>query len=406
MHKVFLSILIVTCWILPTSSQVNFEKGYYINNQNERIECLIKNNASRNSPTNFWYKSSESGDEIKMFIRDVREFEIYNKLKFLRVSTNIDQSSQSVNKLDKNWEPIFENKTVFVKSIIEGDGSLYSYVNGNRELFFFSIGSSDIKQLIYKRYLKERKNLRENNTFRKQLLENLLCPDFNFEKIQLVDYSKKSLKKIFNEYNICKGHESTITDKQLGKTKFNLALRPRWNSSDTTTPNPVFESADLTMDKKQGFGLGIETEIILPINRNKWSIIAEAAYQEYNSQKSYETNNISGGITNVKITYSSIEVPLGVRYYIFLNKDIKLFLNTAYIFDFTLDNEIEFKRNDGTLIREFRFKTNGSLSGGIGLNYLNKFSLELRNSTISNRAINYSDSHFNSISIIFGYNFL
>lgn len=406
MNKLFFSILMITCWILPTCAQVNFEKGYYINNLNERIEGFIQNNAARTNPTYLWYKSSQNGDDIKLSINDVKQFEIYNYTKFIRVSTKIDQSNQSINTIDKSWKPKLENKTVFVKSIIEGKASLYSHTNSTRELFFFSKDSSEIKQLIFKRYLKDKNNLGENNTFRKQLLKNLTCPTFNFEKMQMVTYSKKSLKGIIKEYNTCIGHESVIFDKPIGKTKLRLTLRPRWNSSSTTTPIPVFPSANLTMNKKQSFGLGIETELILPINRNKWSLIAEAVYQKYNSQNSFENNNISGGIVNAKLTYSSIELPLGFRHYIFLNEDSKLFINTTYIFDFTLENEIEFTRNDGSIIRDSRFTTLGSLSAGIGYKYLDKLSLELRNLTISNRSINYSNSEFNSISIIFGYTFL
>lgn len=157
------------------------------------------------------------------------------------------------------------------------------------------------------------------------------------------------------------------------------------------------------MDSKLGFGLGIETEVILPFNKNKWSIIAELAYQNYQGENSFENNNISGGIVNSKINYSSIEVPFGFRHYMFLSENSKLFINTTYIFDFTLNNEYEFTRADETVLRSGEFGTLGSLSGGIGYKYHDKFSLELRLLMISNRALLFSDSEFDSLSIIFGY---
>ena len=405
MKRLLLCFLTITCWSVISRAQVKFENGHYINNLNQRIEGLIRNNAARNNPTNLWFKPSESNKEIKLSIEKVKEFEIYNNTKFIRVTVDLDQSSQSVNTLDNSWQPIFEKKTVFVKSLVEGQASLYSFINGNRELFFLSTDSSRIEQLVYKRYLKGRNNFGENNTFRKQLLDKLKCPDFTFKKMQQVVYSNSSLEKIIKKYNTCVGQEFLTFEKKQGKTKFNLSLRPRMNYSSTTTPNPVFTSANLSMDKKLGFGIGLETELVLPINKNKWSIIAEVVYQKFNSQNSFNTNNVSGGIVNTNLDYSSIEVPFGFRHYLFLNQKSKLFINTAYIFDFTLNNELEFTREDGSIIRSSSFSTLGSLSAGVGFKYLNKFSLELRNLTISNRAINYSNSEFNSFSIIFGYTF-
>lgn len=78
-------------------------------------------------------------------------------------------------------------------------------------------------------------------------------------------------------------------------------------------------------------------------------------------------------------------------------------LSEALLILINLVNEFEFSRGDGTVLRFGEFGTLGSLSGGIGYKYLDKFSLELRLLTISNRAILFSDSEFDGLSIIFGY---
>jgi len=400
--KIILNFFLLLIFSISSYAQVDFEYGYYINNQGKKIEGFVKNYDQRTNPVKITFKKSEN-DAAKQFSLDVvKEFAIYNKRKFIRQTLNIDQSSQKINTLEKNREPAFKKNTVFLEVLIEGKSSLFSYRNASYTLFFFASNNSEIKQLVYKRYLSEKNKLRYNDTFRKQLLDHLKCADFNFEKMENLEYVRKDLMGVFTEHNLCVESDYLTFEENPRKTTFKMAIRPRINYSGSSTPNPIFVTTDLTMDKKLGVGLGVETEIILPFNRNKWSIIAEVAYQNYRAQNSFETNNISGGVVNTKIDYASIEMPLGFRYYMFLSKEIKLFINTAYIFDFTTKNLAEFKRADDSVINALEFKTLGSLSGGIGLKY-NKFSLELRHLTLANRAILYGDTKFNSTSLIMGY---
>jgi hypothetical protein len=46
------------------------------------------------------------------------------------------------------------------------------------------------------------------------------------------------------------------------------------NYSSTKTTGAPFESVNLTMDQKEGFGFGVEMEVALPFNKIKWSVIA------------------------------------------------------------------------------------------------------------------------------------
>jgi hypothetical protein len=54
MKKLFL-LIILTQISLNCYSQINFEKGYFYNNENKKIECLIKNNDWLNNPTQIKY---------------------------------------------------------------------------------------------------------------------------------------------------------------------------------------------------------------------------------------------------------------------------------------------------------------------------------------------------------------
>ena len=59
-------------------SQISFEKGYYINNSNQKVNCLIKNYDWKNNPIDFEYKILETDQEKKASLKSIKEFGIYN----------------------------------------------------------------------------------------------------------------------------------------------------------------------------------------------------------------------------------------------------------------------------------------------------------------------------------------
>ena len=47
-------------------AQISFEKGYFINNANQKTNCLIKNQDWKDNPTEFEYKLDENSESIKL----------------------------------------------------------------------------------------------------------------------------------------------------------------------------------------------------------------------------------------------------------------------------------------------------------------------------------------------------
>ena len=57
-----LFILLLTVLAVNSNAQVNFDKGYFIDNNGQKTECLIKNADRGNNPSSFEYKLSESSE--------------------------------------------------------------------------------------------------------------------------------------------------------------------------------------------------------------------------------------------------------------------------------------------------------------------------------------------------------
>jgi len=404
MMKKRILFLLITILSLNCYSQISFQKGYYIDNTNQKINCLIKNIDWKNNPTEFEYKLSENSESKKTTIKTIKEFGIDNISKYVRSSVNIDRSSENIKNLSNDKNPIFKKEDLFLKVLVEGKATLYQYIDRNLRRYFYNNENSNIEQLIFKSYITEN-NIGTNNRFRQQLFVDLKCPNYKTSKIENIEYKKNSLVRFFTEYNKCHNSELINFESEQKGDFFNLTIRPRLNSSSLTIQNSVSNSRDTDFENKIGFGFGLEAEFILPFNKNKWAIAIEPTYQSFKSQKTTNVNNISGGVLIANDYYSSVEFPVGLRNYFYLNKNSKIFINASYIFDLSSKSSIEFTRNDGSNLNSLEIETRNNLAMGIGYKQNDRYSLEIRYQT--NREIlgNYLswNSEYKTLSIIFGY---
>lgn len=98
--------------------------------------------------------------------------------------------------------------------------------------------------------------------------------------------------------------------------------------------------------------------------------------------------------------YKSIALPIGVRYYLFLNDNSKFFVNASHVWDFVFDSRVEFSYGSDLEIQSTR-----NLALGLGYKYMDKYSFELRYSFDKELMGNYTGfgSKKNVISLLAGY---
>ena len=178
-------------------SQISFEKGYYIDNSNQKTNCLIKNIDWKNNPTEFEYKLSENSESKKVTIKSIKEFGIDNFSKYIRSIVNIDRSSENINKLSNDRNPIFKEEELFLKVLVEGKANLYLFEDGSLRRYFFNKENTTIEQLVFKSYKTSNDKIGKNNRFKNQLWNNLKCPNFKITKVENLDYQKNDLIDFF-----------------------------------------------------------------------------------------------------------------------------------------------------------------------------------------------------------------
>ncbi|WP_298531117.1 hypothetical protein [uncultured Algibacter sp.] len=397
----YICVLITLIFVSsPIFSQVTFEEGYFIDNSGNKVDCFIKDRGLAHASSNLKYKDSLNGDVKTTGVKDLKEFGIYNVLKYIKANVKIEESSNLGT--ERNLQ--FKQEKLFLKVLVEGKANLYSYDGANGLRFFFSVNENEIEQLIFNSYETPEGKIKYNRFFRSQIWDNLKCDVITLSDIELVEYNKKDLVSVFLKYSNCKNYKPVSFENNSKKDWLNLSLKPRLsNNSFTIKHNDVLESYDF--GTKTNFELGLEVEFILPFNKNKWAFIVELNYNSFNSELE------ESGRFNIptKIDYQSLEVGLGVRHYFFLSKKSKLFINGFYVLDVPFNSKFiqDFSNTIfiNPFIREFDITNSTYFSCGIGYKYNNKYSIEFRLDTPSTDLFSTPEltSNYKGFSLILGY---
>lgn len=372
-------LIVIVVSLLLTShlaGQVRFEPGYFVDNSGVKTECLIRNYDWKNSPDQLEYKLLDVQDAQIRKIGEVKEFGVSNT-KYVRFTVEIDQSVDALVNISSNKDPEFKEETLFLTCLVEGCASLYQ--SPAHKKFFMKVDSTEIVQLISKKYLLDNR-VASNNAYKSQLYSNLSCSMITLEDCRNTRYTKSDLIKIINKYNDCKECSSITYQRIKSNETFNIKIKPGLRTSTLSKKNSENTTDNVDFGWNTKFCLGLEAEFVFPFNKNKWTFVIEPTYQAYNAKdpRPYHTNVVN---------YQSLEIPVGLRYYMFLGDQSKLFLSTSFVvFD------LPFNSNLGAL--EINSTRNFIL--GFGYNFHNRISGELRYSLprgLLNRYVFYSTSY-------------
>lgn len=377
-------------------SQMSFEKGYFIKNSDEKVECFIKNKDLLYNPKNFTYKLTPSSEEVTLTIEDVKLFEIYDIVKYESHDVKIDRSSELLNQVSNSKKVEFNSERLFLKVLIEGEASLYQYSESNFLRFFFKKNTSEVEQLVFKSFRSAYSTvLKKNEYFKQQLLNNLICEKIKTGKIKALKYRKSDLTDFFVLYNTCANSKMinyTVENLKKSKSILNTNIKAGVNFSSFFLAGDISRIRDLKFENQLTLRLGFELEYVMPFNNNKWALIVEPTYNT--SYKAAKEDTVG---RETKIEYTIIEIPFGLRHYMFLNENSKFFVNSSLVFDIPLNSEITGENN-------FEVSSVLNYSLGIGYKFKDKISLEFRTFTKRDLLGYFTRTgDFSSSSLVIGY---
>lgn len=299
----------------------------------------------------------------------------------------------NINKLNKDSNFKFEEKSIFLRTLLTGQANLYKYSEADFVRFFLE-HHGELEQLIYKQYLNESNEIASINYFRNQLFTALKCDQLQVEKFENITYREKPIIKVVKLYNSCFEVEQQEF-KKIPKFEIKLKLRPGAQLGFLKVNSPGRDTDDF--GSQLAFRIGLELEYILPYNNNKWSIIFEPAFQSYSSRVDY-LSFVTPRFREVE--YSSIELAFGLRHYFFLNDIEKIFINLGGVADYPFSSSVS-----GNVGGNLDFSRSANAYFGAGYALSNKIDFELRWQFNRDLVQSYSrhSSSFNSLALIFAY---
>lgn len=385
-----LPLLISLLFFFNFYAQTTYEKGYFIKNNDEKVECLIKYIYWINNPTSFKYKLLENSDKKTITIKDVKEFGINNFSKFERHTVKIEKSiNNTTADLTQNRDPIFVEETLFLKTLISGAANLYSYENNRVYKFFYNGKEKNTpKQLIYKRYYHTTNTIKKNNRFHQQLSKDVKCESISNKEIQRVEYKTKQLINYFIKYNECitPGYKDLNYENNKKMTKVKLKLGASSYNLNSKMEESIAKVNEKDNFKGIGSKIGIEVELNLGFKNNNFAVIFEPTYTFFKQTKTVTPNKRPNlpqqPIYDVQLNYNIVDLPIGLKYYFSLNKDSKIFVSTMY--SIIGIGNLNFNYYD-TFKPKYNLKHFSFHSLNIGYNFTDKYSIELRyeNSDVS-----------------------
>ncbi len=329
--------IIVFFCIGSVSAQINYEPGYYIDSLGNKQEVLIKNREWLDNPEQIDIKLNESSNSQTIGLDRVSEFGINEGSVYTRATVQLDLSSDKTGQLNFTLRPNYMEKTVFLKNILIGKASLYTYSGMGVNKFFFRMDDGKMEDLVYKRYLSKGK-IYSNEGYKQTLMNALQCNAFSETTFEKLRYKREALTDVFLAYNECQNEQvvtytenSKITDNE-SRFKFRATFGARFQSLSLS-----FNEESFDLDKKVGVQVGFEGEYIFAFNRNKWSLIGGLTYFGYSDTATRALSQ--GGTQIIELDYSAFDLSAGGRHSLFLNSDTRIMLSAGFILPLNLSQE-------------------------------------------------------------------
>ncbi|MBT33205.1 MAG: hypothetical protein CMO01_26385 [Thalassobius sp.] len=334
MKKLLLLITFKLLLLASLIAQENFQAGYIIKNSGEKITGEIDNEYWRRNPETITFKNG-SGETQTYGVNDIKEFQVDGNI-YKSASVQIETSSQKISTLDNSQEPKFEDKKVFLETIIQGTKSLYSYRGEQERDYYFIYRDGKYEALVYKKF-----NMGDINNvqigYNKQFVLQLRtylgdCPDV-IDDISIMDQpSIWKLKKLFAKYYSC-------TSSSPEFQKVNKETNLEWGVDAGITFTSIQFNGDGGKLTGSNFSssvaptFGIFLNIGLDGNRKKWAINNALLFTSFSTEGNY-INNLRDGFYNeydMQLEASYLKLQNLIRYSLLTedNKDLYLLLGIS-----------------------------------------------------------------------------
>ncbi|RZL46583.1 MAG: PorT family protein [Pedobacter sp.] len=346
-------LLALSCLILSLSSHAQkLTPGFIVSSKGDTTKGFINYRNWKQTPSSVQFVKSESETPKSYAPTDISAFGVDIKgitNTYRSAEVNIDISSDQIDKLDTEGAFVDKKVTVFLRVLLVGTYTLYSFED-HKEHFFIG-KSKDINELKFKNFITGKNRTVVNNEQYKAQLTKLLkdCNLIKPEDITNLPYSSSDIVKLLVDYDKCKGNASAVNEtKDDGKVVFGVIA-----GVDIARFKFVpYQGLEVTLNSTGNFAIGGTVQICLPRTNRASSFVFELLYRQY---KFDETISYTAGANESYVSHYAINgkyVRLNTMFrYQFTQSKLKPFFNLG------VSNAFKIGEIDKTTTRKTFFST-------------------------------------------------
>lgn len=344
-NSIKLTTLFILFYLLSSTvlASDKFLSGYIIKANGDTISGLIKYQNWKINPEIIKFKESGEAQVEILGLKDLKGFKVGKKL-YHKAQFQVETSPRAYGELEVSHEYNLKEVEGFLEVLFRGPKSLLYYhpANGN-ENYYIKSPDGKYEILFYKRYLKSAisQEIKEKKRFIGQLTLYLDdCPGIN-QKLQLTDYTRISLSKLFETYY--KEMNSDLEfEQRWEKMKFDVGVSAGVNFSKYifSSENLVFlEETDFDWSAAPVFG--ISTDAYFPSSLNGLIWTNELMFTQIRSNGDNHSAAIENNRNlyhNSSLSYSFIKLNTMIKFLI-SNKGFKPYLDLGFTGGYLLKGE-------------------------------------------------------------------
>lgn len=334
-------------------AQENFQQGYIINLDNDTMPGLINLHSPSGKLNRIHFIHQQSGEEISYSPVDIVGFKTANDT-YVSAIVQIEKPSEAPGMLSDNPYIQLKIDTVFLKTLISGDKSLYSCTNESGQEYFYIYYESGYELLLYKRYVTkvgENMLIGENKSYINLLLVYLHECQVIQRKMNATAYNSESLKALFTYYYECKAgnidfdKRNVMTRKQHGFLFGSSVCHLKFTES--VDNNDFADLVNTNFGYSVNYPLGYYYNVHLKDKLSKWSVNndfminrchLEKEFTEYESENDYTIVSQNLDFVYFKL-YSTIAYNFDYpKYKLFVDAGISNGLTYLYLNDKIREN--------------------------------------------------------------------
>lgn len=281
-----IGLLILCNFLIQISfSQENYVPGYIIKNSSDTLHGFIDYRDWIVNPREVNFKVNYGDTPSTFRPTDILEFGVQNEV-YEGGIINTEVSDIKPDKLSQDPALTIKVDTAFLKALVKGEKSLYSYENAEQKVNFYIKKGSSFELLIFKRYTVSKYDkllINEDKRYLGQL--NLYLKDCSSisSRLENTSYIQKNLVSLFRHYYNC---TSTAPSFQATRKKIHAQFGILAGASFTNIKFSKMNNSFYALNKSDyklssNMAAGIFLDLMMPGNQGKWSIYNELLYSSY-----------------------------------------------------------------------------------------------------------------------------